>query len=126
MDDKIIAALIAAAVSTFGIWLSYRMNRVRLRSELVSQRERLEREMQAHENRLRMELRTEFMAEEAIQNLLCHPKWKKRSFQQIKARIGGFDDNHLRQLLVRSGAVRFGEPGEREGWGLRELHTNQL
>ena len=62
--------------------------------------------------RLRTELRTEFMAEEAVKKLLRHKKWEKRSFAEIQRRVGGFEDEELRKLLVRAGAVRFyGENG---------------
>lgn len=70
------------------------------------------------ERKLRSELRTEFMAEAAIQSLLETQQWKKRSFAEIKKRIGGFDDNELRKLLVRSGAVRFEASDGNELWGL--------
>ena len=73
------------------------------------------------------ELRTEFMAEQAINRLLRTEGWKKRSFKAIEERIGGFSGDELRQLLVRSGAVRFRrkeENGETELWGL--LSRNEL
>ena len=76
--------------------------------------------------RLRLELRTQFMAEEAIVHLLEHPRWTLRTFAQIQSRIGGFDDDALRQLLVRAGAVRFrGNAGE-ELWGLRKRNLDRL
>lgn len=76
------------------------------------------------ERKLKSELRTEFMAEQAIKSLLEMEKWKKRSFSEIKKRIGGFEDDELRKLLVRSGAVRFKGSGndkdddKNEFWGL--------
>lgn len=70
------------------------------------------------ERRLRFELRTEFMAERAIQSLLQSANWSKRSFAEIKKRIGGFDDDELRRLLVRAGAVRFESQERGELWGL--------
>ena len=77
-------------------------------------------------DRLRVELRTQFMAEEAIRQLLLDERWKLRSFERIKRRVGGFDDDELRQLLVRAGALRFqGRSGE-ELWGLRQRNLDQL
>lgn len=67
--------------------------------------------------KLRHELRTEFMAESAIVRLLEHPQWKRRSFSHIKARLGGFGDDELRRLLVRAGAVSF-HSNDIEWWGL--------
>ena len=71
------------------------------------------------ERKLRTELRTEFMAEQAAKSLLENPRWQKRSFAEIKKRLGGFNDDELRKILVRAGAVRFErkEDGE-ELWGL--------
>jgi hypothetical protein len=70
------------------------------------------------ERKLKAELRTEFMAEQAVNLLLQHKKWKKRSFDEIKKRIGGFDEIELRKLLVRAGAVKFEASDGGEFWGL--------
>ncbi|NUM46685.1 MAG: hypothetical protein HUU38_18430 [Anaerolineales bacterium] len=70
------------------------------------------------ERRLKTESRTEFMAEQAAKKLLEADKWKKRSFDEIKKRLAGFDDNELRKILVRSGAVRFEGENGKEFWGL--------
>jgi hypothetical protein len=69
------------------------------------------------ERKLRTELRTEFMAEHAAKLLLESPKWSKRSFEEIKKRLSGFEDDELRKILVRAGAVRF-EKDNGELWGL--------
>ena len=78
--------------------------------------------------RLRTELRTEFMAEEAIRKLLMHETWNQRSFEKIKNHIRGFEDNELRRYLVRAGAVAFGDPDkpEDEVWGLRERNVRNF
>lgn len=70
------------------------------------------------ERRLRTELRTEFMAEQAAKTLLENERWEKRSFVEIKKRLGGFDDDELRKILVRGGAVRFEATDGAELWGL--------
>lgn len=44
------------------------------------------------ERKLCADLRTEFMSERAILELLESPQWQKRSFEEIKKRIGGFED----------------------------------
>ena len=78
------------------------------------------------EARLRAELRTEFMAEEAIKNLLSREEWELRKFGTIKGLVGGFGDDHLRQLLVRAGALRFEHPEKGEMWGLRTRNSELL
>jgi hypothetical protein len=78
------------------------------------------------ERKLRTELRTEFMAEEAIRSLLLHKEWELRSFDAIRGRVGGFGDDELRQLLVRAGALSFeGEEGK-ELWGLKARNLHRL
>ncbi len=78
------------------------------------------------EHRLRHELRTEFMAEQAVRELLSEEQWKKRSFGAIKKRVGGFEDNELRKILVRSGAVRFEREDGEELWGLISRNKKDL
>jgi hypothetical protein len=70
------------------------------------------------ERKLRRDYRLEFMAENAARELLECEKWEKRSFVAIKSRLGGFDDDELRKVLVRAGAVRFTGANREELWGL--------
>ena len=70
------------------------------------------------ERKLKSEMRTEFMAEQAAHSLLEAEKWDKRSFSAIKKRLGGFADDELRKILVRAGAVRFEASDGDELWGL--------
>ena len=82
--------------------------------------------LRAQEARLRTELRTEFMAEEAIRSLLLDERWELRSFAEIKRRVRGFDDGELRRLLVRAGAVAFEGQSGQELWGLQERNRHRL
>ena len=75
--------------------------------------------------RIRQEFRLQFQAETVIRKLLLNEKWALRSFAVIKHHIGGFEDDELRQLLVRAGAVRF-EPQGMEMWGLYERTQHAL
>ncbi len=77
-------------------------------------------------SRLREELRTEFMAEAAIRDLLLHDTWSLRSFSVIKKRVRGFEENELRQLLIRAGAICFDDKAGEEMWGLRIRNENKL
>ena len=78
------------------------------------------------ERKLRAELRTEFMGEEAVKSLLKSPKWKKRSFDEIKKRLAGFEDNELRKILARASAVSFKGKDNHELWGLIERNEEDL
>ncbi|GFO61674.1 hypothetical protein GMST_39990 [Geomonas silvestris] len=78
------------------------------------------------ERKIRAELRTEFKAEEVAKTLLKSEKWLKRSFEEIKKRLGGFEDNELRKILVRAGAVKFDTSEGKELWGLISRNKNDL
>ncbi len=78
------------------------------------------------ERKLKTELRTEFMAEQAAKKLLESPKWTMRNFDEIKKRLAGFEDNELRKILVRSGAVRFEGNDGKELWGLISKNKSSL
>lgn len=78
------------------------------------------------QHKLRTELRTEFMAERVVRQLLEKKQWQKRSFNEIKKRLGGFDDDELRKILVRAGAVRFESSDGKELWGLISKNSDEL
>jgi hypothetical protein len=118
--------MIELAVALVGAVASILVAVLVARWEGRNQAERLRVEAALHAERLAAELRTEFMAEEAIRMLLQHPKWTQRSFGAIKRRIRGFSDEDLRVLLVRSGAVAFGGERDTEWWGLRERNMDRL
>lgn len=79
------------------------------------------------ERRIKFEfaqMRTEFMAEQVARQLLEHEQWARRSFKAIKHRLGGFEDDELRKILVRAGAIRFEDRKTKEEyWGL--IHRNR-
>ncbi len=94
-----------------------------------------------HEHvRIREELKLETSTEAAIIHLLDRQGWELRSFYTIKSHIRGFEDDELRRLLVRSGAIAFQQsPSERdpndplredpdklERWGLLKKNTHRL
>ena len=118
MIETIVTSAIVAIITALAtsIW-RYHLQEQKIKADLKQQ-----------EERLRAELRTEFMAEEAIRKLLLHERWEKRSFEEIKRRVGGFGDDELRKLLVRAGAVRFYGKDNVEFWGLierNEVHVNK-
>jgi hypothetical protein len=76
--------------------------------------------------KVKAEFRTEFMAEQAVRKLLQSPRWRQRSFSEIRKRIGGFADDELRKILVRSGAVKFEGQDDKELWGLIDKNPNSL
>ncbi|MGD6749803.1 hypothetical protein [Streptomyces sp. BH105] len=136
MSDRVFAAIVAAIAALATGCLTYAAARKKIEADtkgLITQLghniEQLERQISANmelqEQRLRTELRTQFMAEEAIRELLNRAQ-PKRSFEVIKDQVGGFNDNELRQLLVRAGAIRFYGANRKEWWGLRERNWPEL
>jgi hypothetical protein len=83
-----------------------------------------------------LDQRTLFQAERVARELMEHPEFDLRSFAQIRHHIGGFDDETLRIILVRAGALRFGPIGgplfgpggdsSKERWGLIERNRHLL
>jgi len=99
-----VAAIVALAVSVVSAWLSIRIQKEKLRTEL----------------------KLEFAAETAIRELLSEDQWTLRSFATISKRLHGFEENELRKLLIRSGALRFESREDEEMWGLRERNKDKL
>ena len=72
-------------------------------------------------NHLRLEQekhRTEFMAEETARTFLSHKSFTDRSFETLRNHLGGFQDDELRKILVRAGAMRVYRDDGSEWWRL--------
>jgi hypothetical protein len=63
-------------------------------------------------------VKTEHMAEKTAQYYLNHKGYTDRSFDLLSKRLGGFEENELRKILVRAGAVRYIRPDGSEWWRL--------
>lgn len=68
--------------------------------------------------RIREENKTEFQAEQTALHFLSNTKYTDRSFETLKKYLGGFEDDELRKILVRAGAVRTFREDESEWWRL--------
>lgn len=67
---------------------------------------------------LRENHKTEFMAESTAKHFLNHKSYTDRSFETLKKHLGGFEDNELRKILVRAGAIREIREDGTEWWRL--------
>lgn len=92
METAIIAALSSLFGVTIGGIISYQLQKLKFEQELQIKRE---------------ENKTENVAEDTIRYYLKDDGHLLRSFRHLSTKIGGFEENELRRLLVRSGAVRF-------------------
>ena len=111
MDAEVISALIGVAAAALTSTAAY-----------FVQRAVLKRRFDMDE----AEIRTRFMAEQVAKSLLMQETYRKRSLDAIRRRLGGFDDNALRRILVRAGAVRFVGKDGTEYWGLIEKNADAL
>ena len=82
--------------------------------------------LRSAEHRLRAEFKLQFAAERVVHELLSDTRWSLRSFEVIRRHIGGFDDQDLRQILVRAGAIRFESRLGTELWGLLSRNRHRL
>lgn len=62
--------------------------------------------------------KTEFMAETTARHFLGHKGFTDRSFATLQKSLGGFQDDELRRILVRAGAVRVYRDDGSEWWRL--------
>mgnify|MGYP000893371670 CR=1 FL=1 len=63
-------------------------------------------------------IKTEHMAEKTALHYLNHQGYRDRSFELLAKRLGGFEGNELRKILVRAGAVRYTRQDGTEWWRL--------
>lgn len=79
----------------------------------------LQKQRLNHEFKLkREEYKTEFMAEFTARHFLNHKSYTDRSFETLKNHLGGFNDDELRKILVRAGAIRIFREDGSEWWRL--------
>jgi hypothetical protein len=103
MDAALWPAVSALLGTLVGGAISYLLNRQQFANQL-----RL-----AHEQH-----RTEFMAEETARHFLMHKNFTDRSFETLRKNLGGFQEDELRRILVRAGAIRVYRDDGSEWWRL--------
>jgi hypothetical protein len=67
---------------------------------------------------MRAQHKTEFAAEETARMLLSHRSFTDRSFEALQRALGGFEEDELRKILVRAGAMRVYREDGSEWWRL--------
>ena len=63
-------------------------------------------------------VKTEHMAEKTALHYLNNKGYRDRSFEMLSKRLGGFNEDELRKILVRAGAVRYKRGDGKEYWRL--------
>lgn len=103
MTETIIAASAGILGTIVGGFVTYFTQRAQFKNELT---------------RIREENKTEFQAEQTVMHFLNHKSYTDRSFETLKKHLGGFDDDELRKILVRAGAIRTYREDGTEWWRL--------
>lgn len=86
----------------------------------------LQRNQLRHAYKLKIEeLKTEHMAERTARYYLSHKGYTDRKFETLQKALGGFEDDELRKILVRAGAVR-SYRGEEEWWTLLDRMPEKI
>jgi hypothetical protein len=67
---------------------------------------------------IQLQQKTDFAAEETARYFLSHRIHIERSFETIRKSIGGFEEDELRKILVRAGAIRSYREDGSEWWKL--------
>lgn len=103
MDASIQLPLFTLLGTLIGGLITFAVNRQQFKHQLAS---------------IRQQNKTEFMAEETARHFLSHRSYTDRSFDVLQKHLGGFEDNELRKILVRAGAVREYRSDGSESWFL--------
>ncbi|GAB3259666.1 hypothetical protein [Chitinimonas naiadis] len=103
MDPALSALLGTLAGSIVGGAISWLLNRQQLQHQMQTIRE---------------QQKTEYMAEETARHFLSHKSFTDRSFDTLQQHLGGFEDDELRKILVRAGAIRLVRDDGSEWWRL--------
>ncbi|MCB9223056.1 MAG: hypothetical protein H6582_02670 [Crocinitomicaceae bacterium] len=75
--------------------------------------------------KLHLANKTDFMAESTAVHFLNHKSYTDRSFETLKQHLGGFEDDELRKILVRAGAIRVFRDGDTSDEWWRLLSRNK-
>lgn len=103
MDVAVTAALFSLIGSLVGALVAFALQRSRIAADLAIAVE---------------SVKTEHMAEKTALHYLNHKGYTDRSFALLAKRLGGFEENELRKILVRAGAVRYIREDGTEWWRL--------
>ena len=103
MDTSLQIPLFTLLGTLIGGLITFAVNRQQFKHQLAS---------------IRQQNKTEFMAEETARHFLSHKSYTDRSFDVLQKHLGGFEDNDLRKILVRAGAVSEYRSDGSEWWFL--------
>ncbi|CAN5858587.1 hypothetical protein BH11PSE12_BH11PSE12_33660 [soil metagenome] len=103
MDAAILTPLFALLGTLVGGLITFAVNRQQFKHQIAA---------------LQQQYKTECMAEETARHFLSHKSYTDRSFDVLQKHLGGFEEDELRKILVRAGAVREYREDASEWWYL--------
>ena len=103
MDAALWSTFSALLGALVGGGISFLLNRQQFRNQLRV---------------LQEQHKVEYMAEETARHFLSHKSFTDRSFETLRKHLGGFEDDELRKILVRAGAIRTYRDDGSEWWRL--------
>ncbi|MEO9968037.1 MAG: hypothetical protein ABJF11_19750 [Reichenbachiella sp.] len=124
MTEILIPTLAALIGTAFGGLITYLTQRQQQRHDFQVLQETHKAELHTLKETQKADLqilketyKTDFMAEETAKHFLSHKTHIDRSFEILQKHLGGFEENELRKILVRAGAIRIYR-GKEEWWRL--------
>jgi hypothetical protein len=78
------------------------------------------------DQKARLDNKVVFAAERVAHELMMDKAWKWRTFRVIQHHLGGFEDDELRKILVRAGAIRTKSIDGQELWGLLDRNRDAI
>jgi hypothetical protein len=109
--DAIITPLFTLLGTLIGGLVTFAVNRQQFKHQLKA---------------LQEEHKTEFMAETTARHFLNHKSFTDRSFDVLYKHLGGFEEDELRKILVRAGAVREFHSDGTEWWYLLSREAERI
>lgn len=103
MDVAILTPLFTLLGTLVGGLITFAVNRQQFKHQIAA---------------LHQQYKTECMAEETARHFLNHEGYTDRSFEHLQKSLGGFEEDELRKILVRAGAVRTYREDDSEWWYL--------
>ena len=103
MEPALWSSLSALLGAIVGGGISWLLNRQQLANQLRT---------------LQEQHKVEYMAETTARHFLSHKSFTDRSFDTLRQHLGGFEDDELRKILVRAGAMRIFRDDGTEWWRL--------
>jgi len=123
---SLVTAKVALRVAESRMMVDEKLARLKGQMDQDLTRAKVGFDKELNEQKARLDQKTEFAAERVAYELMMHNVWPWRSFRIIKHHLGGFNDDELRKILVRAGAIRWTASNDEEVWGLLNRNRDYI